>query len=142
MLNMYRSVFFEILSIYRKFSSDPHIGIFAMSFFSVVISFMIMAILSYLGYFFYEFSWLEEKKTWVFVFGGVQIVHTLFFLLNKNKQEERFEEYQTIRTKGRTIFVFAFVVFVFVSSFWIFTMHRERNLAEKELVEQTVRTNK
>lgn len=142
MLNMYRSVFFEILSIYRKFSSDPHIGIFALGLFSAIIAFFFITIISVIEFYFYDSEYTNESVFLLGCIGVAYLGNTFLFLFNRGRQEELFEQYQRRRSLARTIIVVVFVVSVFSSAIWIATKFRERNMAQMELVEQASRTNK
>lgn len=138
MLHLYQSLFFEILSIYRKFSSDPHIGIFALGLFSAIIAFFFITIISVIEFYFYDSEYTNESVFLLGCIGVAYLGNTFLFLFNRGRQEELFEQYQRRRSLARTIIVVVF----FSSAIWIATKFRERNMAQMELVEQASGTNK
>ena len=129
---IYRYIYYTILFIYKRFSRDPQIGIFALGFFTVVISFNILSIVSIYEYYVlqtYKFGGLILILT---VIGTVLLFNTYYFLFNKEKQDEYYERFCELKNPLGSIIVGVYIILIFTLTIWIATKHREKNLEMKQ----------
>ncbi len=127
-MSIYKYIYYTILSVYKRFSKDPQINIFALGFFSVIISFNILSITGVYEYFVKHTYTFGGKSFVIIVFGIVLLFNTIYFLFNNKKQEKYYNEFCNKKNKTKTVLVAVYVIFVFVLTFWIATLLREKNL--------------
>ncbi|BAX79999.1 hypothetical protein ALGA_1624 [Labilibaculum antarcticum] len=130
-MSIYRYIYFTILSVYKRFSRDPQINIFAVGFFSLIIIFFI---LSLVGTYQYYISHIYRfNPVFMIVLGGTIILfNTFYFLFGSKRQEKYYEIYCSQKNKMASILVGVFIVFVFLFMAWVATKSREKNLLEKQ----------
>ncbi|PKQ63286.1 hypothetical protein BZG01_16325 [Labilibaculum manganireducens] len=129
-MSIYRYIYFTILSVYKRFSRDPQINIFAVGFFSLIIIFFI---LSLVGMYQYYISHIYKfNPVFMIVLGGTIILfNTFYFLFGNNRQEKYYDVFCRQKNKFASILVGVFIVFVFLFMAWVATKSREKNLLER-----------
>lgn len=130
-MSIYRYIFFTILSVYKRFSRDPQINIFAVGFFSVLIFFTILAIWGIYQY--YALQQYELNPILMIITGAaVFLFNTFYFLFDKNRQEEYYKKFNKQKNKFGSIAVAIYVVIVFTLMVWVATKLREKNIEKKQ----------
>ncbi len=131
-MSFYRYIYYTILTVYRKFSNDPQIGIFALGFFSVLISFNIISIVAVYEYYIKQTYTFGGLYFVLIVIGVVLMFNTFYFLFNREKQDDYYNKFMERKSMISSLFVLMYIIFVFSLSIWIATKHREKNLDLKK----------
>lgn len=137
---IYRFIYFSILSVYRRFSKDPQINIFAVGFFTVIIFFTILSLWGIYQY--YALQQYELKPLFVIILGvSIFLFNTFYFLLNNERQVEYYESYCKQNNRYGLVAVGVYIFVVFALTAWIATKHREKNFEKKyqtsEIIQST-----
>ncbi len=129
-MTIYRYIYFTILSVYKRFSRDPQINIFAVGLFSVIIFFTILSLWGIYQY--YGLHQYELKPMFMIILGAtIFLFNTFYFLFNNERQEEYYDIFNKQKNIYGSISVAIYIIVVFVLMIWIATKHREKNLEKK-----------
>jgi hypothetical protein len=130
-MSIYRYIYLTILSVYKRFSRDPQINIFAVGFFSILVFFKIISIWGIYKY--YALQQYELSPIFMIITGAtVFLFNTFYFLFDSNRQEEYYKKFNKQKNKYGSIAVAIYVVIVFTFMIWVATKLREKNLEKKQ----------
>lgn len=139
-MSIYRYIYFTILSVYKRFSRDPQINIFAVGFFSVLIFFTILSIWGVYQY--YVLHQYKLSPKFMIISGAIVFLfNTFYFLFDNNRQEEYYSTFSKQKNKYGSIAVAIYIVIVFVLMIWTATKLREKNLEKKQQTTEIIKTS-
>jgi branched-subunit amino acid ABC-type transport system permease component len=130
-MSIYRYIYFTILSVYKRFSRDPQINIFAVGFFSVLIFFTVLSIWGIYQY--YVLNQYELSPKFMIISGAsVFLFNTFYFLFGDDRQEEYYNKFSRQKNKFGSVAVAIYIVIAFALMIWTATKLREKNLENKQ----------
>ncbi len=136
-MRQYRYLYFTILSIYKRFSRDYQIYIFAIGLFSVIISFGILAAISLFRYYILDLANIE--LTWILgIMGTTLLFNALYFGLNNSRQERYERQFINNRNRLKSLLSVIILILMFFSMIWIGNLLRKENLKNTRIINTSI----